>query len=40
MQLRHQAAVEEVDYRAIRRSGPSPAPAMSDTARFPMCNCQ
>jgi hypothetical protein len=34
MRLRHQAVVEEVDYRVIR-SGPSPALAMSDTARFP-----
>jgi len=29
---RRQAAVEEVNYRVTRRSGTSPAPAMSDTA--------
>jgi hypothetical protein len=37
MRLRRQAAVEEVDYRATCRSGTSLAPAISGTARFPIC---
>jgi len=37
IRLRRQAAVEEVDYQAIRRSGTSPGPAMSGTARFSIC---
>jgi len=30
-----QAAIKKLGYRATRRSGTSPAPAKSDTARLP-----